>query len=296
LDVVQHSDPAAHLTLSASSLAIDREKLREQIERARAESKLRKDEAERAQSPENQRLVEDVRLLLGTDVAALRSLLARPGLDPRLAAFVVPHLASDQLAKPALAALRAMGPDVVGLLADVMLSEAQPLTVRRRVPHVLRALRGPRVASALRRALSAESLPVRYRAALALAEVTRDEREHLPDPKEVLALALAEVERGPLTEEGSDHVFALLALCTTRGSLELVRQGLKVDDRKLRGTALEYLESLLPEPVRAPLVTALAQRIEPRPRQARSETQLLDELKRSIRADISPQTLSGEPD
>jgi len=59
-------------------------------------------------------------------------LFVRPKLDPRLAGFVVPHLASEQLAKPAIVALRAMGPDVIGLLADVMLSEAQPLQVRRR--------------------------------------------------------------------------------------------------------------------------------------------------------------------
>jgi ATP:ADP antiporter, AAA family len=300
LDAVQLEDPAAHLTLSASSIAIDRDKLREQIERARAENASRRDEAERAfaagTSPESKQLIDDVRTLLGSDSAALRAVLTRPQLDPRLAAFVVPHLASDQLAKSALSALRAMGPDVVGLLADVMLSEAQPLAVRRRVPHVLRALRGPRVASALKRALAAEALPVRYRAALALSEVTRDERELLPDSKEVLALALVEVERGPLSQEASDHVFALLALCTTRGSVELVRQGLRLDDRKLRGTALEYLESLLPEPVRTPLVSALSQRPEPRTSLARSETQLLDELKRSIRADLSPQTLPGDPD
>jgi hypothetical protein len=189
-----------------------------------------------------------------------------------------------------------MGPDVIGLLADVMLSERQPLAVRRRVPHVLRALRGPRVVSALTRALSAEALEVRYRAALALLEVSRDERTLLPEPKDVFALALAEIERGPLSQEASDHVFALLSLCTTRGSLELVRQGLKTDDRKLRGTALEYLESLLPENVRAPLVQALAERPEPRLGEGRSETQLLDELKRSIRADLSPPTLAGEPD
>jgi hypothetical protein len=141
-----------------------------------------------------------------------------------------------------------------------------------------------------------DALEVRYRAALALLEVTRDERELVPESRDVFELALAEVERGPLSQAASDHVFALLSLCTTRGSIELVRQGLKTEDRKLRGTALEYLESLLPEAVRAPLVTALAERSEPREGQARSETQLLDELRRSIRADLSPQMLAGDPD
>jgi hypothetical protein len=112
----------------------------------------------------------------------------------------------------------------------------------------------------------------------------------------VFTLALKEVERGPLSEAASDHMFALLSLCTTRGSIELVRQGLKTDDRKLRGTALEYLESLLPEAVRSPLVQALAERPEPRDSVTRTELQLLEELKRSIRADLTPQTLAGDPD
>ena len=301
VEAVEIEDPAARLTLSATSLGIDRDKLREEIARARADRAVRAEAAPAppeagAETADNARLVQDVRLLLGGDVAAIRALLARPELDARLAAFTVPHLASEELAKPTLTALRAMGPDVVGLLADVMLSAGQPPAVRRRVPHVLRALRGARVVSALTRALSADSLEVRYRAALALQEVTREDRALLPEAKEVFTLALAEVERGPLSQEGSDHVFALLALCTTRGSLELVRQGLKTDDRKLRGTALEYLESLLPEAVRLPLVEALAQRLEPRVGEARSETQLLDELQRSIRVDLTPLTLAREPD
>jgi hypothetical protein len=299
VEAVENEDPAARLTLSATSLGIDRDKLREQIERARVERAARATPlvaAVNVDASEAQQILEDVRVLLGPDSPAIRVLLARPELDSRLAAFVVPHLAEEPLAKPTLLALRAMGPDVMGLLADVMLSVHQPLAVRRRVPHVLRALRGSRVVSALTRALSADALAVRYRAALALLEVTRDDRTVLPEAKDVFTLALAEVERGPLSQEGSDHVFALLALCTTRGSLELVRQGLKTDDRKLRGTALEYLESLLPEAVRGPLVQALAQRPEPREGELRSETQLLNELKRSIRADLSPQTLAKEPD
>jgi ATP:ADP antiporter, AAA family len=299
LDEVE--DPATRLTLSATALGMDRKTLLEQISRHQAALNANAQHGA-AGTPEPElpaaarELLADVRVLLGNDRVALRAVLGRGPLDPRLAAFVVPHLANDDLVKPALSALRAMGPDVVGLLADVMLSSQQALAVRRRVPHVLRALRGPRVASALTRALSADALEVRYRAALALLEVTRDDRSFLPESKEVFALALKEVERGALTSEASDHVFALLALGTTRGSLELVRQGLRTDDVKLRGTALEYLESLLPETVRAPLVQALSERIAPRAAGARSENQLLDELKRSIRVDFTPQELPRDPD
>jgi len=178
---VEAEDPAARLTLSATTLGIDRQKLLEQIARMRQESSS----ATAAKAPDNTGILNDVRVLIGEDVPAIRELFGRRDLDSRLAAFVVPHLANDQLAKPALAALRAMGPDVVGLLADVMLSSSQPLAVRRRVPHVLRALRGPRVASALVRALTADALEVRYRAALALLEVAREDSEHLPESKHI---------------------------------------------------------------------------------------------------------------
>jgi len=299
VEAVENEDPAARLSLSATTLGIDRDKLREHIERARAERAARAAEPSAdkgSEPPRAQQLLQDVKVLLGADSAALRTLLTRPHLDPRLAAFLLPHLADPQLSKPTLLALRNMGAEITGQLADVMLNADQPLAVRRRVPHVLRALRGPRVVSALTRALSADALEVRYRAALALLEVTRDDRQYQPEAKDVFTLALAEVERGPLSQEASDHVFALLSLCTARGSLELVRQGLKSDDRKLRGTALEYLESLLPEAVRAPIVQALAERPEPREAGARSETQLLDELKRSFHADLNPPALAGEPD
>jgi hypothetical protein len=298
LEHVEEQDPNAQLTLSATTLGIDRDKLREQIARRRQElaGGPRETIATLPPPDEARRLVDDVRVLLSHDASALRQLFQRPSLDPRLAAFVVPHLADDALAKRAVTALREMGVEVVGLLADVMLNESQPLAVRRRVPYVLRAMRGPRVATALSRALSADVLEVRYRAALALLEVGKDERALLPESKEVFTFALLEVERGPLTQEASDHVFALLSLCTARGSVELVRQGLRAGDSKLRGTALEYLESLLPEAVRTPLVSALAQRPEPRAPEARSETQLLDELKRSFRAELSPPSLPSDPD
>jgi hypothetical protein len=295
---VEREDPTAHKTLSSTSLGIDRERLREEIGRALRERAAKAEAAAHApeQHPQAQQILADVRTLLGSDAQALRAVLTRAGLDARLAAFVVPHLANDQLAKPALHALRAMGQDVVGLLADVMLSETQPLAVRRRVPHVLRGVRGPRVVAALKRALSADALEVRYRAALALLEVAPEECALLPESKEVFALALAEVERGPLSPAAVDHVFALLSLCTERGSIELVRQGLRSDDRKLRGTALAFLESLLPEAVRTTLVQALAQRLERPEGEPRTESQLLEELRRSIRAELAPQALAGEPD
>ena len=50
-----------------------------------------------------------------------------------------------------------------------------------------------------------------------------------------------------------EHVFTLLALILPREPLRLAYHGLHTEDRHLRGTALEYLESVLPERVREKL-------------------------------------------
>jgi len=146
---------------------------------------------------------------------------------------------------------------------------------------VLRALRG-------RGSLGAEARARRWGAsgaspaALALLEVTRDDRALLPEPKEVFALALAELQAGALSQEGSDYVFALLSLCATRGSLELVRQGLKTDDASCAAPRSNTwrvscrkgcVPRSSPRSAQRP-----APRASERPTQQRSETQLLDEL------------------
>ena len=297
LEGMEVEDATTHLTLSVTAFGFDRNKLLEQIALARAanpKAVAAGARAVQAELPEDP-LLSDVRVLLGSDSSAIRALLSRSELDRRLAAFVAPHLGVDTLAKPAVLALRGMGDAIAGLLSDVMLSSTAPLALRRRVPHVLRTERTEAAAQALIRALSADVLEVRYRAALALQEVVRGAGALRPEGKQVHALVLDEIGKGPLSAASVDHVFALLAL-STRGALDLARRGLLGDDRKLRGTALEYLQSLLHESVRSAVVSALAARPEPRSDVQRTETQLLDELKRSFRPDVSAPMLAAEPD
>lgn len=295
------ADNARRLLLSATTLGTDRGQLLEQIARLR-QAKSESSEADAAPPlplPREsvEQVVSHVRVLLGNDVRAVRELLALPSLDPRLAAFVVPYLGNNELAKPAVTALRQMGEGAFGVLADAMYSSQHSAAVRRRIPHVLRSARGQRAVRTLFWALSADAVEVRYRAALALSEVVRDDKKLLPDRAQIEALVLTEIARGPLDQNGLNHVFALLALTMHKGSLELARQGLLSQDRKLRGTALEYLESLLTETVRAPLLSALAELAGPRERTStQPDTDLLAELRRSFQADIAPPTLATDPD
>ena len=300
-------DDARRLLLSATATGIDRDKLVEHLARIRQDKAELAEPVPSAQSVEARKttppgapeqIVSDVRVLVGSDVPAILAVLARPDLDARLAAFVVPHLGREELVKATVQALRAMGHGALGVLAEAMHSSSLPAVVRRRVPHVLRSGRGDRVVRTLFWALSADAIEVRYRAALALAEVTRDDKDLLPDRQQVFALVLMEVARGPLDRASIDHVFALLALGLNRGAVELARQGVLSEDRKLRGTALEYLESLLPETVRTPLVAALAELAGPRETGVakHADGDLLEELKRSFQADLAPPSLGNEPD
>lgn len=299
-DTLPDADDARRLLTLGTTLNADRERMIAQIaqlRQARSEPRASTPPVEPLPKEPVEQLVSALRVLLGKDVKATRDLLSGPPLDPRLAAFVIPHLGQEALAKPAVDALRAMGPAVYGVLAEAMHSTSLPIVVRRRIPHVLRSARGDRVVNALLGALSCPGIEVRYRAALALSEVTRDERALLPEPAQVYALVLSEVARGALDRAAIDHVFALLALTLHRGSLELARQGVLSGDRKLRGTALEYLESLLPETVRVPLVAALAEHTGPRDvLEKQANLDLLGELQRSFRADLPAPSLATEPD
>jgi hypothetical protein len=297
-DILPDPDDARRLLTLGTTLDADRERMMAQIaqlRQARIEPRASTPPPVPTPTEPVEQLVNALRILVGNNFKALRDLLSGPPLDPRLAAFVIPHLGQEALAKPAVEALRAMGPAVYGVLSEAMHSTSLPVVVRRRIPHVLRSARGDRVVHTLFGALSCAGIEVRYRAALALSEVTHEDRSLLPDPAQVYALVLNEVEHGPLDRAAIDHVFALLALTMHRGSLELARQGVLSEDRKLRGTALEYLESLLPETVRTPLVSALAEHTGPRAGK-QPNLDALGELQRSFRADLPVPSLATEPD
>jgi hypothetical protein len=296
-DELPDPDDARRLLTLGTSMNVDRERMIKQIAQLRQAKAEPQPPAMPLPNEPIEQIVSALRVLLGSDPKSTRDLLSGPPLDPRLAAFVIPHLGHEMLVKPAIEALRAMGPAVFGVLSEAMHSTTLPAVVRRRIPHVLRSARGQRVVHTLFGALSSDGIEVRYRAALALSEVTRDDRERLLDPTQVYALVLNEVAQGPLDRASLDHVFALLSLTLHRGSLELARQGVLSEDRKLRGTALEYLESLLPEVVRAPLVAALAEHAGPRDVfQKQANADLLGELRRSFRADLPAPSLASEPD
>src|SRR5690606_302001 len=85
---------------------------------------------------------------------------------------------------------------------------------------------------------------------------------------------------GPPDPDRVDHVLRLLGLVFDREAFRLARAALGHTDAKLHGTALEYLDNVLPAAIKLPLFAALPSR--PGLRSQRVEHELLDELRRTL--------------
>ncbi|HKP61053.1 MAG TPA: hypothetical protein VJV78_30190 [Polyangiales bacterium] len=195
--------------------------------------------------------------LLSLDRARVLRVLERGPLDTRLVAFAIPLLAHSSLIEPVTHALRGLGERVVGQLVDAMHDPSLPLVARRRIPRILKSTDHPRAANALTAALRAPERELRHRAATALAELIARNPEFAPDSRQVFERVRDELHSTEEEPATLHHLFALLSLVLERDALWLARRALTHGDAMQRGTALEYLHSTLPEPLRSEFVARL---------------------------------------
>jgi hypothetical protein len=230
-------------------------------------------------------LLEATTTLLSGNAEAINTLLEKPELDPRLASHVIALLANPAVSQNAVRALRTIANRVTGQLTDALLDPRTPFIVRRRVARTMSACSTQLAVEGLVRGLADERFEVRYQCGLALLRVTHGHPGLVVAKDAVLAAVLREVElertlwqkKPPLfvpdeqadddvdsflrdrTSRSLEHVFAILALVFEREPMRLALQALSGDDDILRGTALEYLEQVLPPDVKGslwPFVTA----------------------------------------
>jgi len=264
-------DDATRHTLAQTGLALDRNTLLREIEAIRA-----RDEAA---GPDP--LLQAIADLRSGDKGLVRLALREP---PRPPAALVPHLlpllAQDDLFLEVLRALRRMAPEVTGQLVDALLDPRQDPAVRRRVPRVLKVCATRRAVDGLVQGLDDELLDVREQCAIALANITGRSPELSVPRANVFAVVLCEVRRAP---GALDHVFTLLSLALEREPLQIALRAVRGTDRALRGTALEYLENVLPEGLRQALWPSLGEGA-PAPRTARPRQDVMNELLNSSAA------------
>ncbi len=253
-------------------------------------------------APDHDLVHEHARILRHGDVREIRVLLADGELDERLVPFAIALLARRDVHKASIAALRRVAERSVDALVKALTDKDQPFAIRRRLPRVLEVCESAKASFGLISALDDDRFEVRYRAALALARIVSRVPSLAPTPERVHQVVRAELEAGrkvwdsrrvldedteedaPLLDKALrdrvhrsvEHVFTLLSLAYDPEPLRLSLVAIASDDRALRGTALEYLESVLPDEIRSRLFPMLDVRDEMHKKRPRQE--IVDEL------------------
>jgi ATP:ADP antiporter, AAA family len=228
--------------------------------------------------PRKAQLVAD---LLSNEAGRLRTALA--AADPSLTAFVIPLIARGDVGAQAMNVLGDFGSRIVGQLADALLDAGglSP-TVRRRLVRVIANSRSAWAATALASALEDPDFDVRRQVVRGLEEIW-DSGVGTPIGRTpALAVAARELEsrEGPPDPERVEHVLRLLGLVFDREAFRLARSALGHADAKLHGTALEYLDNVLPATIKTALFALLPS--QPSLRSQRVEHELIDELRRTL--------------
>jgi hypothetical protein len=242
LDATEVADEATRLTLVQTSLSMDRDALLREIQALRTFEEAGGDHVLRA--------ITDLRS--GDPDRVRLALRRRPESCAALVPHLLPLLARDELFVEVLRALRRMAPAVTGQLLDALLDPGEAPAVRRRLPRVLKVCSTRRAADGLFLGLQDARRDVRAQCALALASITGRHRELAPPRSEVFATVRRELEMAE-QELDLEHVFTLLSLALEGEPLYIALQAVRGSDRTLRGTALEYLENVLPEGLRIAL-------------------------------------------
>lgn len=245
-----------------------------------------------------------LQILGSRDSNAVRAALRSDPLDSELVRAAVPLLAWDAVVPEAIAALKAVAGDHLALLTERLLDPDEEFAVRRRLIMVLASCERREAFDALLAALNDQRFEVRFRAGRGLTHLAERVPMTEADRARVIAAVGGEVavERGvwegrrlidaddglwslpeadilrARANRSLEHVFTLLTLVLPGEPVRLAYRGLFTDDPQLRGIALEYLESVLPDVVRERLWPYLEEEARLKSHTGRAPNQVLDEL------------------
>jgi ATP:ADP antiporter, AAA family len=209
----------------------------------------------------------------------VRDALAAHPLNDDQVETAIQLLAWNDAAPDAIRALSDVAGSHTRVLLRHLLDPDEDFAIRRRLVNALAACRTVEVFNGVFDALQDRRFEVRYRAGRALIPMAeaipglRVDRERVFDlvQTEIAVdrgiwetrqlIDLPDDEASPMEAEllrdranrSLEHLFTLLSLILPRQTLRLAFHALHTDDPQLRGTALEYLETVLPEPIRVRL-------------------------------------------
>lgn len=227
-------------------------------------------------------------------VAGLSSLTARsaqPGV-----AYAIMLLTHREHYAEAFSALSKISAAIAGQLADVLVDPEADVQVRRRVALVLAQTGTQRGVDALLLGVADDRFEIRYGCSRALMQLVTHHPRLTIDRATILRALLVELDHrarqpappvfvpDPLEEAPMfvappahqavdhvlDHVFTVVGLHIDREQLLMAHRALHQDDVRQRGTALEYLQTILPHDFRDAVWPFVDQLATPPPRSART--------------------------
>ena len=235
------------------------------------------------------------------DANRIRYALSSTVMDIHLTPWIIPLLENDEVVQDVRTELRWLTPRIIGQLTDALLDPDIPLLARQRLPGVLEVSHNPRVINGLLLGMMDESFNIRFSCARTLGRM-RSRNTSLLVPREQVFSAIRreldvsteiweghdlELQPEETTDDatvdlhvnrGLEHVFTLLALTLDPDAVHISRQAVFSTDANLRGTALEYLENVLPADLYNKLLDHLGASDEGR-KGLRSLSEIVNELK-----------------
>jgi hypothetical protein len=237
-----------------------------------------------------------------------RVLRSERGLAAMMIPHVIPLLAWDPVAADAADALRRVAEERVGELVDALIDPNQDFAVRRRLARVFSTCVSQRAADGAILGLDDQRFEVRFQSARSLVAIFEKNPRVRIDRDRIFEVVRRETAVGRPVWEGQRllsmlddthehvfvdeyvkdrasrslaHVFTLLSLVLPPEPLRIAFRGLHTDDPRLRGTALEYLEGVLPPRIREQLWPFLEDRRPSPSRETRPRDEILADLLRS---------------
>jgi len=204
-------------------------------------------EAVRPAAPPADPVISTIVELRSGDLWRIRAALRDPPRDPLVIGALVQLLSRDEIVRPVVSALATFGARAAGEMVSVLLDPATPDVIRRRLPVALKSCASPLARDGLFAGLEGSSFEIRLRCGRALLALTDDNPELQRTFPDGLTLAERELGMGGIDMHMvREHVFNLLALALEREPVRIAARAFTSDDAYVRGTALEYLETVLP--------------------------------------------------
>ncbi len=324
MNLSEISEKTTQQTLARTMATLDLSELKDLIPESEREALLKETSAQGQAAIRQARVLDPVlrqmQDLKSGDPARVRAVLAERELDLALVPHIIRLLAWDLVAREAVLALREFSKRIEGQLADHLVSAEEDFAVRRRIPRVLRASPSQRTAQGLLWGLQDTRFEVRFQCGRALAFITETNPDVKIDRETMIKAVLREVAVDRRVWESHrlfdkldkdedsvfvdrvleeranrslEHVFTLLALRLPREPLRIAFRGLHTADQTLKGTALEYLDSILPPEIKEALWPFLEERSKPEAVGKSREEILADLLESNASIQISLEELRG---